>query len=162
MTLLSLIAIIDQAGGLGKNQQLLCHLPADLAHFKKITLGKPIIMGRKTFAAIGRILPGRPNIIVSHQQLTIPGATVVSSLDAALAMSNASPEVVIIGGGQLFAEALPVAQQLYLTVIHHRFDADVFFPPLDHEHWCDVETVFRARDEQNPFDLTFHRYQRCK
>ena len=159
MTILSLIAIVDENHGLGKENHLLCHFPADLKHFKTLTLGKPIIMGRKTYDSIGKVLPGRLNIVLSRQAINIEGATVLSTLEEALAYTKAFPEVMIIGGAQLFEQTLPMAARVYLTRIHHCFDADVFFPPLDPAMWSCDEATWRERDAANPYDLTFCRFQ---
>lgn len=160
MSTISLIAAIDEHRGLGKQNQLLCHLPADLQHFKALTLGKPIIMGRKTYESIGKALPGRVNIVLSKHVSAIKDVTVVSSLPEALALVESTPEVMIIGGANLFAQALPLARQVYLTLIHAQFEADVFFPELDTNIWKCKEKAERARDEKNPYDLTFYVYQK--
>ncbi len=158
--LISLIAAIDEAYGIGKNNQLLCHLPADLQHFKHLTLHKTIIMGRKTFESIGKALPYRQNIVLSTQDLKITDAEVVPSLKQALAQAKHSKHVVIIGGHQVFLEGLAIADELYLTHIHHHFDADTFFPKITWSQWHCVHKVFRARDLRNPFDMTFAHYQK--
>lgn len=155
MSKISLIAAVDEQYGLGKNNQLLCHLPADLQYFKQNTLHKPIIMGRKTWESIGKPLPERMNIVVSRQLKPIEGITVVDSLEKALQVASYAPEIMIIGGAQLFAEALPLAQRIYLTHIHHVFDADVFFPALDKAVWKPVSSVLREGDEKNQWDITF-------
>lgn len=160
MPIISFIAAVDEHRGLGKNNQLLCHLPADLAHFKQVTMGKPIIMGRKTFASIGRPLPGRLNIVLSRTESVIPGVVTVSSLPEALKQVSEFPEAMIIGGAELFEQALPLASRLYLTVIHHCFDADVFFPFLDEDEWSCLEALPRQADEKNQYDLTFYYYER--
>ena len=162
MTIVSLIAIVDEENGLGKENQLLCHLPADLKHFKTLTLGKPIIMGRHTFDSIGKPLPGRSNLILSRQPLKIAGVEVVSSLQKALTLVENDPEVFIIGGAIVFEQALDYASKIYLTLIHHHFKADVFFPKLDKSVWHCKEEVFRPRDEKNSYDLTFYLYERIK
>lgn len=162
MGTLSLIAAIDENRGLGKSNQLLCHLPADLKHFKTLTLGKPVIMGRKTFESIGRPLPGRLNIVLSRKPHSIEGVTVVPSLDEALILTANTPQTMVIGGAQIFQEALPKAQALYLTIIHHQFDADVFFPAFNLTDWFCQTTTARAKDGANPYDLTFCQYGRKK
>lgn len=162
MTLISLIAAVDENFGLGHNNQLLCHLPADLKHFKDITLGKPIIMGRKTFDSIGKPLPGRLNIVLSKHTSCIEGVTVLSSLHDALELVRDVPEIMIIGGATLFEQALSLAQRIYLTLIHNQFPADVFFPSLDHEIWTSSSEHHKTRDERNPFDMTFYQYDRVK
>lgn len=159
MTIISLIAALDEAGGIGINNQLLCHLPADLQHFKTITMGKPIIMGRKTYESIGRPLPGRLNIVLSNSCSAIEGVVVVHSLSMALAETKDNAEVMIIGGEQLFKDALPIANRLYITRIHHQFPADVFFPNIDVNRWTCVDEVFRQHDEKNPYDMSFYIYE---
>lgn len=160
MTKISLIAAIDENRGLGKNNQLLCHLPADLAHFKQLTIGKPIIMGRRTFDSIGKPLPGRTNIVLSHKQLSIEGVKVVPSLKAGIDEVCDAAEIMVIGGSAVFEEALPLAQRIYLTIIHHQFDADVFFPKFDETQW--VRTVIDSKmpDAKNVYRMTFCQFDR--
>lgn len=161
MTTISLIAAVDECRGMGINNQLLCHLPADLMHFKQLTLGKPIIMGRKTFDSIGRVLPGRLNIVLSKQRLTIEGASVVSSLEEAFELTSDSAEIMIIGGAHIFQQALPLAQNIYLTLIHHEFSADVYFPELDKSVWQQRSMQYISHDEKNEYDMTFYHYERA-
>lgn len=128
--MLSIIAVIGKNRELGKDEKLLWHIPGDLPRFKKLTMGHPVIMGRKTFASIGRPLPGRTNIVISRS-LQGDGVTVVSSLDEAIAVakkSAGSEEIFVIGGGQVFAAAIDRADKLYLTVVDETADADTFFP----------------------------------
>ena len=160
MTIISLVAAIDETRGLGKDNKLLCHLPADLKHFKEVTLGKPVIMGRKTYQSIGKALPGRLNIVLSNQAIKIDDATVVNSLQQAIALTAGLPEIMIIGGAKIFEQAHPLAQRIYLTVIHSRFDADTFFPELEMSVWNCCDKTYRHQDEKNPYDLTFYRYER--
>ena len=157
---ISLIAALDACDGIGYHNRLLCHLPADLQYFKSRTLGKPVIMGHKTWLSIGRLLPGRVNIVLSRGALDIPGAYVAHQLDAALQQVSDAAEVMIIGGAAVFAEALPRASRLYLTRIHHHFDADVFFPSVDELVWRLRESVFRAADAANPYDVSFEVHER--
>ena len=160
MTFISLIAAVDESFGLGKDNQLLCHLPADLKHFKALTLGKPIIMGRKTFDSIGKPLPGRLNIVLSKQALLIDGVTVVNTLQQALQLAHDAEEIMVIGGSNLFEQALPLAQRIYLTMIHHQFEADVFFPAIDMAAWELHEESSWLHDEKNQYDMTFCHYER--
>jgi len=160
--MISLIAVVDEQGGLGKNNQLLCHMPADLRHFKAITQGKPVIMGRKTYESMGKLLPGRSNIILSRQPLMIEGALVAASLEEALLSVKDFPNVMIIGGALVYEQAMKSADEIYLTVIHHQFDADVFFPKIHESLWQCVASDHRSKDEKNPYDLTFYRYVRKK
>ena len=131
---ISIIAAIGKNRELGKNNSLLWHLPNDLPRFKKITRNHPIIMGRKTHESIGRVLPKRLNIIVTrNRDLIVEGALVVHTLDEAIQKAKAveKSEIFIIGGAEIFKSALPLAERLYLTVVHEGAPADVFFPPYD-------------------------------
>lgn len=159
--IISLIAAMGTNRVIGINNQLPWHLPADLKHFKQITMAKPIIMGRKTFESIGKPLPGRLNIIVTHNKgFQAPGCQVVHSLDEALALSKEHDEVMIIGGAQIFAEALPKANKLYLTIIEHDFPGESFFPEWNNQEWKQVSKQNFSADEQNPFSFYFITYER--
>ena len=160
MTIVSLIAAMDENRGLGKENKLLCHLPADLKHFKELTLGKPVIMGRNTYESIGKALPGRLNIVLSTRGIIIEDVTVVDSLFQALELTRSMPEVMIIGGAQVFQQALPLAHRIYLTLIHTKLDADIFFPVLDDKAWHLQEAILRHQDEKNKYDMTFCFYER--
>lgn len=160
MTKISIVAIVDKANGLGKNNQLLCHLPADLAHFKALTWGKPILMGRKTYESIGKPLPGRKNIVISRQTNAIPGVDIFPSLEVAFSLLNDYPEVMVVGGAQIYQQTLPVADYIYLTRIDHQFAADVFFPSLDSAVWRCTQTVSRPADEKNQYSLSFCEFER--
>lgn len=160
MTTISLIAAIDEARGIGFNNQLLVHLPADLKYFKSVTMGKPIIMGRRTYESIGRPLPGRKNIIISSTLSSQEEITVVPTLNSALEQVNGVEEAMIIGGARLFEEGINLATRLYITKIKHHFKADVHFPVINPEIWkCKKQSLFE-HDEQNPFDMTFCVYER--
>lgn len=160
MSDISLIAAIDEGNGLGINNQLFCHLPADLQHFKSKTLGKPILMGRSTFESIGKPLPGRLNLVLTRTLSFIPGALVFNSLDNALKHLEESPEIMVIGGEQLYKLTISLAKNLYITRIHHKFTADVFFPKIDASEWVCISETFRPRDDKNPYDLTFYHLQK--
>ncbi|WP_131782202.1 dihydrofolate reductase [Legionella gresilensis] len=156
----SLVAAVDENYGLGKDNQLLCHLPADLKHFKHLTMGKPIIMGKKTYQSIGKPLPGRQNIVLTTQALQIEGVDIACSLQQAIDLAGHAPEVMIIGGAAIFEQFLPLANQIYLTMIHHQFNADVFFPKFDLAAWHCIQTQYRPHDEKNLYDMTFYQYKR--
>jgi len=158
--IISLIAAIDEKQGLGKENHLLCHLPADLKHFKELTIGKPIVMGRKTYDSIGKPLPGRQNIVLSRYKSSIEGVTIIRALQDALQFLSDASEIMIIGGANLFEQTMPMAHRIYLTRIHHTFDADTFFPILDETIWYCQESIFRSKDEKNAYDMTFCRYDR--
>ena len=160
MTKVSLIAAIDQEWGLGKANQLLCHLPLDLQHFKALTLGKPVIMGRKTWESIGKPLPGRHNIVISRQEIELSGATVTHSLTEAIEAAGPVPEVMIIGGGEVYRQAIPIADIIYLTRIEHQFNADVFFPKLNQEQWQVRVTEKHAADAKHPYPFFFTIWQK--
>lgn len=155
MTSISLIAAVDEKMGIGKNNQLLCHLPADLQYFKKMTLGKPIIMGRKTYESIGRPLPNRTNIVLTHRALKIEGVKIAHNWNDALLLTDNRKEVMVIGGESIYKEALMFADKIYLTQIHHTFNADVFFPEILMKQWNCINKETRLADEKNPFDISF-------
>lgn len=131
-----LIAAVATNGVIGRDGDLPWRLPADLRHFKALTLGKPVIMGRKTWQSIGRPLPGRRNIVVTRDRAFRPdGAEMVVSLDAALDMVADTAEAMVIGGGEIYAQALPRAARLYLTRVHQHVEGDVYFPDIEPTVW---------------------------
>lgn len=133
---IAMIAAMANNRVIGKDNQMPWHLPEDLKHFKALTLGKPVVMGRKTFESIGRPLPGRHNIVISRQaDLIIEGVTCVTSFDAAKLAAGDCEELVIIGGGQLYAMLLPMADILYLTHINLTLEGDTWFPAWDENDW---------------------------
>lgn len=160
MSEISLIVAVDEQRGIGKDQQLLCHLPADLAYFKSQTLGKPMIMGRRTYESIGRPLPGRRSIVLTTQDVSIAGVEIVHTPEQALALCDSNTEVMVIGGSSLYQLFLPLAQRIYMTLIHHSFDADVFFPEFDPTLWTVTQVKKFAADEKNAYDLTFMCYEK--
>lgn len=159
--MISIIVAMDRNRLIGSNNGLPWRLPADLAHFKAITLGKPIIMGRKTYESIGRPLPGRHNIVISRNpEFSAPGCTVVLSVDAALAAAGEVDELMVIGGARLYADMLPRAQRIYLTQVDGAFTGDTWFPPLDAAVWREVERVEHPADERNAQACSFIRLER--
>lgn len=144
---------------IGVNNTLPWRLPADLAHFKKVTLGNPIIMGRNTWLSLGRPLPGRPNLVVSQTPGFEPeGATVWPSLQAALLACNDAERICIIGGEQLFRAALDYAHQIIATEIHADIAGDTFFPPLDPSKWRETERL--PQPPENGLQYDFVSYER--
>jgi dihydrofolate reductase len=146
---------------IGRNNDMPWHLPADLAYFKKITLGKPIIMGRKTFESIGRPLPGRRNIVISrddHYQAA--GIDVVNSVEQALALVDGSDEIMVIGGGAIYSHCLAKAERLYVTHIEANIEGDTQFPDFYDGTWLKVNSERRLSDEKNIYSLDFCVYQR--
>jgi dihydrofolate reductase len=137
-----MIAAMAKNRVIGKDNKMPWHLPEELAYFKKITMGKPIVMGRNTFESIGRPLPGRQNIVVSrNSELSIEGVTVVNSIDEAISAADNCEELMIIGGAMLYEHMLPKADVLYLTEIELDVDGDAYFPDYNHQQWLksDVE-----------------------
>lgn len=156
---LTLVVAIDAQRGIGVDNQLPWHLPEDLAHFKRVTLGKPIVMGRKTFDSIGRPLPKRRNIVITRNgDWAHEGVEAAGSLQAAIDLLGGEPAS-IIGGAQVFTEAMAVADAMIVTEIGHSFRCDTFFPPIDPAVWRETarETHF-SEDAGYSYDfVTYHR-----
>lgn len=151
---ISLIAAMDKNRVIGKAGQLIWHLPADLRFFKTKTIGKPVIMGRKTFESIGRALPERKNIIITRQTNFNPSdCEVVHSLQEALDNASDAEEVMIIGGAEIFNQSLEFADQMFLTLIDHEFEGDSYFPEWDEEEWKVVTEEFHPADDKNLYDF---------
>lgn len=153
--MISLIAAMAKNRVIGQSNQMPWHLPADLARFKAITIGKTIIMGRKTFASIGKPLPGRRNIVITRGNLTNEGCEFVHSLEEALDIAGDEQEVFVIGGGDIFQQALPRATRLYLTLIDLEVEGDTFFPDWDEQQWQLVSEVAHPQDEKTPYPYRF-------
>lgn len=134
--IISIVVAMNHERVIGIDNQLPWHIPEDLAYFKKVTLGKPIIMGRKTFESIGRVLPGRRNIVISRSGFSHDGVEVFTSLDDALNSTDNSTEVSIIGGGEIFSQALPIANSMHVTVVDYNVNTpSTFFPNFDVGQW---------------------------
>lgn len=154
--LLSAICAMSKNRVIGFQNKLPWHLPADLRHFKKITIGHPIIMGRNTYESIGRALPDRCNVVITRDAtFQAPGCVVVNSIETALSAASYSEEVFIIGGAMLYQQLLPEVQCIYLTEIHHTFEGDAFFPELDKTIWHEVERIDHTADEENIYSYSF-------
>lgn len=161
MTLLTLIVARARNGVIGRDNTLPWRLPEDLAHFKRTTMGAPVIMGRKTWESIGRPLPGRRNIVVSRNtELRLDGAEIASSLEDALRLCVGVEQVFLIGGAQLYAEALPSADRLIVTEIDADIEGDAHFPEIDPQRWIATERE-RHHSESNGFDYAFVTYERA-
>jgi len=160
--LISIIAAMDRNRLIGNNNQLPWHhLPADLAHFKKITLNKPILMGRKTYDSIGRPLPGRENIVLTRSEgLEIEGVTVMNSLDAVIDYLSDTPELMVIGGSAIYELILPRVQRMYLSYVDGEFEGDAWFPEFDEMQWDISESITRPPDEKNRYGCRFVTYER--
>lgn len=159
---ISCIVAADESNGIGKNNQLLCHLPADLKYFKNLTTHHAILMGRKTFESIGKPLPNRTNIIISRSELNIEGTYCFKSIDEGIsfAKSQNETELFIIGGDSIYQQSMDMLDTVYLTRIHHSFEADAFFPALQEDYWHLYQDEFHAADEKNKFDFSFQTYRR--
>ncbi|WP_434471012.1 type 3 dihydrofolate reductase [Aeromonas veronii] len=161
--MISMIAAMAHDRVIGLDNQMPWHLPADLAHFKRVTLGKPVLMGRKTFESIGRPLPGRRNLVISRNPgYQAGGVEVVGSVEAALALlaSSTVEELMVIGGGHLYTEMLPSADRLYLTQIDLSVEGDTRFPAFDDGQWLRIDCESHPADEKNPHPYRFETWQR--
>jgi dihydrofolate reductase len=157
--IISLIAAMANNRVIGKDNKMPWHLPADLKHFKEVTLGKPIIMGRKTYESIGRPLPGRQNIVISSKtDYELIGCDTVTSLEKALALVGDEIEVMIIGGGYLYSQALSMADKLYLTFIDLEIDGDTQFPSYEMLSLNEIARTTYLADEKNAYNYTFVDY----
>ena len=156
---LTIVVAIDAQRGIGVDNKLPWHLPEDLAHFKRLTSGHPIIMGRKTFDSIGRALPNRRNIVVTRNaEWRHDGVEAVTSLEAAIALVGENPAF-IIGGAQIFNDALTLTDRMVITEIDHTFACDTFFPPLDTSVWHESAREQQHSDAQG-FDFAYVTYER--
>lgn len=158
--IISLIAALAHNQVIGMQNLMPWHLPADLAWFKRNTLGKPVIMGRKTFESIGRPLPGRLNIVLSHQPEAAQGVIWVSSIDQALATAVNLPEVMIIGGGNLYTQFLPYANRLYLTHISAIVEGDTYFPKYENDEWGEAFKECHEADNNKSYRYCFQILER--
>jgi len=161
MSRLTLIAARARNGVIGRNNQMPWKIPGEQAYFKRMTMGHPIVMGRKTWESIGRPLPGRRNIVITRDRTySAIGADVVGSLDDALALAGEADEIFVIGGGQLYAEAMPSASRLLLTEIDADFDGDTFMPAPDHTQWRETSSEHHPPTNDRAFGYSFVVYER--
>lgn len=160
--MISIVVAMDKNRVIGKDNQLPWHLPADLNYFKTVTMGKPIVMGRKTYESIGRPLPGRENIIITRNRgFHAEGCTIEHSIDYIKKLSHDNNiEVCVIGGSEIFHEVLPISDRLYITEIEHEFLGDTFFPKIDKEEWMLTKSEQGPKDEKNPYTYFFHVYEK--
>lgn len=148
---------------IGIENRLPWRLPADMKHFRALTMGKPLLMGRKTFESIGKALPGRTNIVVTQDRSFHPAGVVIAhSIAEALAAGGDAEEIMVIGGASFYAQLLPEAQRLYLTEIHHDFPGDAFFPAWDSIEWREVQRDNYSPDHNNPYPYSFVTLERCR
>lgn len=159
---IALVAACDRRWGIGRDNRMPWHLPADLAHFKALTLGHAVVMGARTYAAIGRSLPGRQNIVLSRDPAkAFPGAERVGSVEVALAVADSDP-VMVIGGGQVYGAFLPLADEVFLTRVDTEVDADAFFPVIDATAWALTSEHLHPADARNAHDLRFQHWTRSR
>lgn len=159
--MISIIVAIAENNVIGANNQLIWHISDDLKRFKALTTGHCVVMGRKTFESIGKPLPKRTNIVISrNKDLVIDGCTVVSSLENAISACGKDDEMFIIGGGELYRQALPLAQKLYITWVHKKFNGDTFFPEIDFSQWREVLREKGKPTETDGLEYTFINYER--
>ena len=164
MTTLSLLAALDRGHAIGKDGGLPWHLPADLKRFKQLTLGKPILMGRRTAESLGRALPGRRNLVLTRSgRVPFADMQAVASLDAAISAIAGEPELWVIGGGEVFAETLPLAARMHLTWVDTLVEgADAFFPHFDAARWQPVSRESHPADDRHAFAFEFVDYHRLQ
>lgn len=159
---LTLIAAAAENDVIGKDNQLIWHLSDDLKHFKNLTSGHSIIMGRKTFESFGKPLPNRTHIVITRQKkYTAPfGVIVVHSLEEALETAKNDTQPFIIGGGEIYKEAMPYADKIELTRVHDHFDGDTFFPQIDRLIWKETESILHQKDDKHDYSFSFITYER--
>lgn len=158
-----MIAAVAENNALGKNNDLLWHLPLDFKRFKEITSGHHIIMGRKTFESFPKPLPNRTHVIITRQKdFKHDGCIVVQDIEKAIAVCPKEEDLYIIGGGEIYKQFIHLADQLDITRVHNSFEADVYFPEIDPEIWELTSEIFNPKDEKHLFDYTFQTFGRKK
>ena len=153
--MISIIVAVAQNGVIGDKNALLWHISEDMRFFKRTTSGHPVIMGRKTFESIGRPLPKRTNVVITRGDATFEGCEVAHSIEEAIAMFSAEEEVFIIGGAQIYKQALPLADKLYLTIVHRSYEGDTSFPEIDYSEWQEVAREEFSKGEEYDGAFTF-------
>ena len=160
-TEIAIIVATDENGVIGKDNDLPWRLSADLQYFRRVTMSKPLIMGRNTHESIGRPLPGRQNIIVTSEPgYQASGCTVVHSIHEALAACGDSKEVMVMGGASLYRQMLPMADRLYMTQVHAQVDGDTWFPDWQPDEWYEIAAEHHKADDKNQYDYSFLVYER--
>ncbi|GGF23536.1 dihydrofolate reductase [Hymenobacter cavernae] len=160
--MIAFVVAVAENGVIGRDNQLIWHLPADLRHFKELTLGHPIIMGRRTFESIGRPLPKRTNIVVTrHLGWQAEGCIAAYSVPTALELAQQTDEqVFVIGGAEIYRQALSAADTIYLTEVHHSFEGDAVFPEINHSEWRETTRERHEPDEKHAYAYSFVTLQR--
>ncbi|GAA4088231.1 dihydrofolate reductase [Mucilaginibacter panaciglaebae] len=157
----SIVVAIAENHAIGKDNKLLWHLPKDLNHFKETTSGGTVIMGRKTYDSVGKPLPNRRNIVITRQQIEIAGCEVVNSLQAALDLCRSQDEVFIVGGAEIYKQAMPLTDRIYLTIVHENFEGDTYFPEIKSDMWKETGRADHEPDERNLFPFSFITLERA-
>lgn len=156
----SIVVAISENHVIGKDNKLLWYLPNDLKHFKEITSGHTVIMGRKTYESVGKPLPNRRNIIITRQNITIEGCEVVNSIEAALALCTNEAEVFIVGGAEIYRQSMHLTDRIYLTIVHKEFDGDSYFPQIEPAEWKETAREDYEPDAKNALPYSFITYQK--
>ena len=158
---ITIIVGMTPQGLIGKDNKIPWHLPADLQRFKKITMGYPIIMGRKTFESLPGILPGRQHIVLTrNKNYSADECDVVTDWDQIKKVANDAAKAFVIGGTNIYSYALPIAKYLYMTIVYAELEGDTYFPKWNESDWQELERVFRKKDDKNKFDIEFIRFER--
>ena len=153
---LSIIAALAENRVIGRDNQLPWRLPADLAHFKRLTMGKPIIMGRRTWESLPGLLPHRTHLVVTRDgEYRADGAHVVHSIKDAIEFAGDAPELMVVGGARLYAQTIPLATCMYLTYVHEHIDGDARFPDYEEGEWVEVSRERHGADDRNPHAYSF-------
>ncbi|WP_367773302.1 dihydrofolate reductase [Flavobacterium sp. WC2421] len=156
-----MIAAAAENNALGKNNELVWHLPNDFKRFKNLTSGHHIIMGRKTFESFPKPLPNRTHVVITRQENYAPeGCIVVNSMEKAIEICPKEENTYIIGGGEIYDLGIPFSDKIELTLVHHTFEADAFFPIINKEQWQIINSEFQQKDEKHLFDFTYQTYIR--
>jgi len=159
--MISIIVAMDRNRVIGKNNGMPWRLPADLAYFRKVTLGNTVVMGRKTFESIGKPLDGRKNVVLTRdRQYSKKGCLVVHSVEEALKIIKDEKDCFIIGGATIYSAFLPYAQKLYITYIDHEFEGDTYFPEINYEEWRIISRTQGPKNERNPYNYYFEVHER--
>jgi dihydrofolate reductase len=160
---LSIVAALAENGVIGRGGTLPWHLPDDLRRFKLLTMGRPVLMGRRTFASIGRALPDRRNLVATSHPQSLPSTVeAVADVCAAIAACADVGELCVIGGAEIYRQALPLATHLELTLVHARIDGDVYFPAFEAAEWCEIERTEHPSDGRHAYAMTYQTLERIK
>ena len=158
--MISVIVAVAENGTIGDKNTLLWHIKEDMKHFRTLTTGHPVVMGRKTYDSLGRPLPNRRNVVITRQDIAIEGCEIAHSLEEALSLLTPDEEVFVIGGAQIYAEAMPLADRFYLTVVEHPYEGDTAFPAWDRDQWQLIESECFEQGESYPHPFRFETYER--